>query len=169
MSVCRVRLILWLLLTGISVIGGIVTDFVLHSSPFPVWLRLIGLAGIVLFHFPLKRTGKLLSRYGESVEWGCTNRLIVTDLYRCLRHPHHFFIGLFMVCLGLAIGHMWSLILVGATQWLWILGFLFLVEERELLQKFGEPYAVYRRRVPMLISNPVCIIQILSSSMEGPG
>jgi protein-S-isoprenylcysteine O-methyltransferase Ste14 len=168
MSVCRVRLILWFILTGILVLGGIVTDLVLRSPPFPIWLRLLGLAGIVMFHFPLKRTGKLLNRYGEAVEWGCTNRLITTDLYRCLRHPHHLFIGLFMICVGLAIGRIWSLVLIAVPQWLWILGFLFFVEEKELLYKFGERYEAYRRRVPMLVCNPTCVIRVLNNPMEAP-
>jgi protein-S-isoprenylcysteine O-methyltransferase Ste14 len=167
MSVCRVRLILWLILAGISVIGGVLTDLVLRSVPFPLWLRIIGLTGIVLAHFPLKRTGRLLSRMADPEEWGCTNQLVTTDIYRCIRHPHHLFIGIFMTCLGLAIGHIWSFLLITATQWIWILGFLFLVEERELHQKFADDYAAYRRKVPMLIGQPTCLFQVLSTPLNG--
>ncbi len=164
MSVCRIRLILWLLLTGITIVGGVGIGLVLHTDSFPIWLRIIGIAGMLLAHFPLKRTGKLLGSMADPEQWGCTNRLVTTDLYRCLRHPHHFFIGIFMTSLGLAIGHVFAFLLIVVPQWLWIFGFLLLVEERELLGKFGEAYAAYRREVPMLIPNPVCMVAVLSSS-----
>jgi protein-S-isoprenylcysteine O-methyltransferase Ste14 len=166
MSKCRIRLVYWLLLAAISVVGGIVVDLALETEPFPIAVRLLGLVGILLAHFPLKRTGRLLKLWGESEEWGCTNRLIVTDLYRCVRHPHHVGVGVFMLSLGLLIGHPWSFLLVVVPQWLWILGFLFLVEEKELLEKFGEDYEAYRRRTPMLFLNLRCAFQVLSAPME---
>jgi protein-S-isoprenylcysteine O-methyltransferase Ste14 len=168
MSVCRVRLILWLVLTGITILGGIATDLVLRTSPFPIWLRFLGLAGMLLAHFPLKRTGRLLGRMSDPDQWGCTNQLVTNDLYGCVRHPHHFFIGIFMTSLGLAIGHIWSFLLITATQWMWILGFVFLVEEKELLQKFGEDYANYCRKVPMLVGNPICLLNVLSNPIDTP-
>ena len=116
--------------------------------------------------FPLKRTGRLLKLLGESEKWGCTNRLIVTDLYQCVRHPHHIGMGIFMLSLGLLIGHRWSFLLITIPQWLWILGFLFLVEERELLEKFGEEYEAYRQQVPMFFPNPLCASRILSAPIE---
>jgi protein-S-isoprenylcysteine O-methyltransferase Ste14 len=168
MSICRVRLILWLILTAITIIGGVSSDLVLHSAPFPALLRVAGLMGVLLAHFPLKRTGRLLGRLTDSDAWGCTNELVTTDLYHCLRHPHHFFIGIFMTSLGLAIGHIWSFLLITIPQWLWIFGFLILVEERELLQKFGGQYAKYRQEVPMLLANPACLMETLSSPIGTP-
>ena len=58
MSKCRIRLILWLVLAGTSVVGGIVADLVVGTGPFPIVVRLLGLLGMVLAHFPLKRTGR---------------------------------------------------------------------------------------------------------------
>jgi protein-S-isoprenylcysteine O-methyltransferase Ste14 len=52
--------------------------------------------------------------------------------------------------------------------WLWILCFLFLVEEKELLEKLGEEYSVYRQKVPMLLANPVCLYWVLSNPVESP-
>jgi len=166
MSVCKKRLYLWLVLAGVTVAGGVITDLTLQTSPLPLWLRLFGVAGMLFAHFPLKRTGRLLARMADPEQWGCTNRLMTSDLYRCLRHPHHLFIGVFMTSLGLAIGHPGSLLIIAVPQWLWILGFLILVEEKELMAKFGEEYAAYRRKVPMLLGNPACLIRVLSTPTQ---
>jgi protein-S-isoprenylcysteine O-methyltransferase Ste14 len=169
MSKCRIRLILWLLLAVTSVGGGIVTDLVLRTGAFPIAVRFLGLVGMLLAHFPLKRTGRLLRLLGEPEEWGCTSRLVTTDIYRCVRHPHHMGVGIFMTSLGLLIGHPWSFLLITISQWVWIIGFLFLVEEKELVEKFGEEYKAYRQQVSMCFPNPLCILRILSKPIEMPG
>ena len=166
MSKCRVRLILWLVLAGVSVCGGVVTDVVLRTDAFPLWVRLLGLGGMLLAHFPLKRTGRLLRHMGGAEEWGCTTQLVTTDIYQCVRHPHHVGVGVFMTCLGLLIGHEWSFLFITLTQWAWVMGFLYLVEERELVAKFGEEYKAYRRRVPMLLANPKCVVRVLREPLD---
>ena len=167
MSVCSIRVILWLILSVTSIAGGILADLMLGTEPFPVLVRFLGLVGIVLAHFPLKRTGKLLKLLGESKEWGCTNRLVTKDLYQCVRHPHHLGVGIFMTSLGLLIGHLWSFLIITVIQWLWILGFLFLVEERELMSKFGAEYKAYRQKVPMLLPRFSCFFQVLTRPIMG--
>ena len=170
MSVCRVRLLLWLILVFISIVGGVVTDLVMGTEPFPILVRALGLVGIILTYFPLKRTGRLLKLLGDSEKWGCTNRLVTTDLYRCVRHPHHLSVGIFMTSLGLLIGHLWSFLIITVIQWLWVLGFLFLVEEPELVKKFGTQYKAYRQQVPMLFPKLACAFQVLSKPLsEGQG
>jgi len=166
MSVCRIRLILWLFLAGTSIAAGIAADLILRTEPFPLLVRFLGLAGMVLAHFPLKRTGKLLKLLGEPEEWGCTSRLVTTDVYQCVRHPHHLGVGIFMTSLGLLIGHPWSFLIITIIQWSWILGFLFLVEERELVEKFGAEYKAYRQQVPMLFPKPSCILQVFAKPLE---
>jgi len=168
MSKCRVRLLLWLVLAVASIGCGVGMDFALRTGAFPIWLRLLGLVGIVLVHFPLKRTGRLLKRLGGPAEWGRTTKLVTTDIYRCLRHPHHVGVGVFMTCLGLLIGHWWSFLIITAAQWSWVIGFLYLVEERELAQKFGKKYEAYRRQVPMLFANPMCVLRVLSEPLDLP-
>ncbi|MBN2035946.1 MAG: hypothetical protein JW768_04320 [Chitinispirillaceae bacterium] len=166
MSLCLKRLILWFLFTGMSVFTGISADVILKTEPFPVLVRLAGFIGMILLHFPLKRTGRLLARRGETVGWGCTSRLITTDIYACVRHPHHVGIGLFMICLGLCIGHVWSLVIISLAQWAWVFLFLFLVEEKELEEKFGEEYKAYCRAVPMLIPKPACMVRVFSTPLS---
>ena len=166
MSKCRIRLILWLFLAGISIVGGIATDLILRTKPFPVLVRFLGFAGMVLATFPLKRSGKLLSLLGESKEWGCTTRLVTIDIYQCVRHPHHLGVGIFMTSLGLLIGHLWSFLIIFITQWIWVVGFLFLVEERELVKNFGEEYKAYRQKVPMLFPKPLCALRVLTKPVN---
>ncbi len=166
MSVCRIRLILWLFLAGTSIAAGIVADLILRTGPFLLLVRFFGLAGMLLAHFPLKRTGKLLKLLGEPEKWGCTSRLVTTDVYQCVRHPHHLAVGIFMTSLGLFIGHPWSFLIITIIQWLWILGFLFLVEERELVEKFGAEYIAYRQQVPMLFPKPLCVLRVLAKPVD---
>jgi len=161
-----IRLVIWLFITGASVIGGITADLILKTEAFPVFLRCLGLIGMLLAHFPLKRTGRLLRLVEGSKEWGCTVQLITTDIYQCVRHPHHIAIGLFVLSLGLLIGHPWSFLLITITQWTWIIGFLFLVEEKELLEKFGQEYKVYRRQVPMLFPKLLCVFKVLLKPID---
>ena len=166
MSVCLKRLIMWLVLTTISVVVGIVLDIALKTESFPLLVRLVGLIGMIVAHFPLKRTGRLLKRLGEQKEWGCTNRLITTDIYQCVRHPHHLGVGIFMTSLGLLIGHVWSFLIIAITQWVWVISFLFLVEEKELREKFGEEYKAYRQQVPMLFPKLNCVFRVFTKSVE---
>lgn len=166
MSICRKRLIMWLVLTTISVVVGIVIDIVLRTESFPVLVRFVGFVGMILAHFPLKRTGRLLILLGEQKEWGCTSRLITTDIYKCVRHPHHLGVGIFMTSLGLVIGHVWSFLIITITQWVWVVAFLFLVEEKELREKFGEEYKVYCRKVPMLFPKLICFFSVFTKSIE---
>jgi len=168
LSICRKRLIIWLLLTGMSVVVGIVIDVVLRTESFPVLVRLVGFIGVILAHFPLKRTGRLLKLLGEQKEWGCTSRLITTDIYKCVRHPHHLGVGIFMTSLGLLIGHVWSFLIITITQWVWVIAFLFLVEEKELTEKFGEEYKVYQQKVPMLFPKLICVFRVFTKSIEEP-
>lgn len=165
-SKCRPRSMLWFLLAVTSVGGGIATDLVLGSTVFPWWVRLLGVLGMGLAYLPLRRTGKLLRQRGQLEKAGCTTRLVTTDLYRCLRHPHHVGVGIFMTSLALFIGRPYSLAIISVSQWVWILGFLILVEEKELAERFGKEYEAYCRQVPMLFPNPVCAIRVLSIVIE---
>jgi protein-S-isoprenylcysteine O-methyltransferase Ste14 len=166
LSVCLKRLIMWFLLTGTSIAVGIVLDIVLKTESFPLFVRLVGLIGMIVAHFPLKRTGRLLKLLGEQQEWGCTSRLITTDIYKCVRHPHHLGVGILMTSLGLLIGHAWSFLIITVTQWTWVIAFLFLVEEKELREKFGEQYKVYHQQVPMFIPKLKCVFRVFTKPIE---
>ncbi len=162
MGTMQRRFLGWLsLLAGATALG-----WVLHRGlrwpPVPWPLRLLGLLGMVVAVLLLRRSGRLLRVLGQpGEEWGITQRLVTTDLYACLRHPHHLGIGLFVSSLFLALG-LWELFLVvSLAQWTGILVFLYRVEEPELLAKFGDDYRRYRQQVPMLLGSPVCVLRTL--------
>ena len=104
-SKCLKRLIFWIILTVISIVVGSLLDLsIIKTNNFPIYIRITGFTGIILTHFLLKRTGKLLRFLGECELWGWSTKLIVKNVYKCVRHPHHLGIGLLMTFLGLLIG-----------------------------------------------------------------
>lgn len=161
-SKCLKRLIIWITLTVISIAAGLILDMVIfNTTNFPLYIRIIGFIGILLCHFLLKRSGKLIREFGECELWGWSTRLITHNIYKCTRHPHHLGVGLFMTFFGLLIGYPFIFIIITFSQWLWVVLFVLLVEEKECMEKFGEQYLQYKKTVPMLIGNPVCIIKEL--------
>jgi protein-S-isoprenylcysteine O-methyltransferase Ste14 len=75
-------------------------------------------------------------------------RLVTDGLYAYVRHPQY--TGLFIALFGEGVVHWPTLFSVGLFP-LIILAFAGLArrEEAQMLDQFGEPYRVYRQRVPM--------------------
>ncbi len=168
-SKCLKRLILWILLSLASITIGLYLDLIRYNTSSFHWtVRAGGLILMILMHYPLKRTGKLLKIFGEAELWGWSTRLITWDIYRCIRHPHHVFIGIFMTGLGLLIGYPVTFLIVAVSQWLWVILFVLLIEEKECLEKFGDAYQEYSRRVPMFLGNPICILRVLRQPIVAP-
>jgi protein-S-isoprenylcysteine O-methyltransferase Ste14 len=168
-SKCRRRLIFWISLTCLSIGTGLLLDIgFFKTNSFALFVRLIGIAGIILAHFLLKRTGKLLGRFGDCELWGWSTKLITCNVYGCVRHPHHLGVGMFMTFLGLAIGYPITFTVIAVTQWSWVFLFVILIEEKECLEKFGNDYREYSRITPMFFGNPVCIVKELLKIAEEP-
>ena len=127
LEISRIRfpwLALALLVEGVSVLGLLAG--VLQTGA----LRFLGLAQI---------TG--------SADFGGPSKLEVKGLYRYVRHPLYLF-GLLIIWLIPLMT--WNILAfnLGATLYI-LIGIQF--EERKLLKEFGQAYADYQRRVPMLI------------------
>ena len=166
-SKCLKRLILWISLTIVSLIIGLSLDlnFIVTKS-FPVFVRITGVIGVILVHFLLKRTGKLLRIFGDCELWGWSTKLITQNIYSCVRHPHHLGVGLFMTFLALLIGLPITFFIITISQWLWVFLFVLFIEEKECLEKFGDQYVQYKKNVPMLIGNPICIVKELFKTIN---
>ena len=62
-SKCLKRLIIWITLTTLSIAVGLLLDLVIFiTNHFPLYIRIIGFTGILLSHFLLKRSKKLVGR-----------------------------------------------------------------------------------------------------------
>jgi len=165
-SKCWKRLVLWISFTSISIIIGIYSDLNLFlTKSYSVFIRVIGLIGILLIHFLMKRTGKMLRLFGDCELWGWSTKLITNNIYKCVRHPHHLGVGLFMTFLALLIGYPITFLIVVVSQWLWVFLFVIFIEEKECMEKFGEEYLEYKKNVPMLLGNPICIMRELFRKM----
>lgn len=161
-SKCLKRLIIWLSLTIISIVAGLLIELnFTGTQSFPVFIRLIGVIGVILVHFLLKRTGKILRIYGKCELWGWSTSLITHNIYRCVRHPHHLGVGMFMTFLALFIGYPITFFIITISQWLWVFLFVLFIEEKECLEKFGDEYRKYKKEVPLFFGNPVCIVKEL--------
>ena len=164
-SKCLKRLIIWILLTVISIIAGLLLDLkYAGTASFPVYIRITGAAGMFLAHFLLKRTGKMLRIYGQCELWGWSTKIIKHNIYRCVRHPHHLGVGLFMTFMGLLAGYPATFVIITVSQWLWIFLFVIFIEEKECLEKFKDEYIEYKKNVPMLFGNPLCVVKELFKS-----
>jgi protein-S-isoprenylcysteine O-methyltransferase Ste14 len=161
------RLVIWISLTSVSIFIGLYLDLsVIVTKSFPILVRITGLTGIILVHFLLKRTGKLLRLFGECELWGWSTKLITDNIYSCVRHPHHLGVGLFMTFLAFLIGYPYTFLIITISQWLWVYLFVIFIEEKECKEKFGDQYIKYSKEVPMLIGNPICIAKELHKSIN---
>ncbi len=108
------------------------------------WILLIlsayfGLAGFFL----LKRKGK------PSENFENTTILVKTGVYSLIRHPLYF--SLFLLGTGVMFKEISPLtVILGAINLLAV-WFTALMEEKEMIEKFGEPYKEYMKETKMFI------------------
>jgi protein-S-isoprenylcysteine O-methyltransferase Ste14 len=119
-------------------------DYRWHWSAVPAWLALLGNAGIVasfiIFFFVMKQN----SYAAATVRVEAEQPVISTGLYGVVRHPMYSGALLLMVCMPLALGSFWSLLLLLPA--LPILAWRLIDEERVLTRDLPG-YADYCRRV----------------------
>ena len=89
-------------------------------------------------------------------EIGANDQLVVSGLYRWVRHPLYTSGLVFLWASPIMTRNLLSLY-AGLSIYL-VVGALF--EERKLLATFGEAYARYRERTPMLIPRPPVSIKV---------
>ena len=115
-----------------------------HWSAVPAWLALLANAGIVasfvLFFFVMKQN----SYAAATVRVEAEQPVISTGLYGVVRHPMYSGALLLMICMPLALGSSWSLLLLILV--LPVLVWRLLDEER-VLRRDLPGYADYCRRV----------------------
>ncbi len=160
MEKVKKRFFLWVAVVVTAFFLGLFIDLS-YSLWIPMSIRLLGLVGMTLAVLILRRSGRMLREFGEPKEWGWTTKLVTHGIYSCVRHPHHFGIGLFITSLGLLVGGLSTFLLLTTLIWTAIVVFLLRVEEPEALEKFGEEYKEYKKKVRMLIPDPICLLREL--------
>ncbi len=146
------NLIAILTLLPVLLLPILIPDKEIYQIPFPwslITLSIQGAAGVMLL-IGLYQTGITSFvglRQAFLPEERRTARLVTGGLYRYVRHPLYL-AGLIIIWLTPVLT--WNLLamVLGLTAYIFI-GIHF--EERKLLLEFGEAYAEYRRRTPMLI------------------
>jgi protein-S-isoprenylcysteine O-methyltransferase Ste14 len=93
-------------------------------------------------------------------------RIIDSSIYSILRHP--VYAGILRVIIGLALlnGNSNSISFIPFAP-LGFAGWIFLVEEKELIERFGASYADYRKRVPAFWPRPRDLGKFLQFLLKG--
>lgn len=108
-------------------------------------------------------TGRYLAVYGKSSPgrgFGELDRLVTVGPYSCMRHPMHFFLAWLPLGVALLLAEPGAVALAVAEAVL-VLALAVVLDERESLERFGEAYLEYRRRVPAFNPRPRCLAKAL--------
>jgi protein-S-isoprenylcysteine O-methyltransferase Ste14 len=98
---------------------------------------------------------KTMDRYWTvEIEIRDDHPLIKRGPYRFMRHPHYLFILCELFCLPLIANAYYSLVLTAAI-YIPLMAFRIILEEREMINKFGARYLEYRKEVWGLFPVPV--------------
>ena len=161
MEKIKKRLFLWLIIILLSASIGLYVDIFALGIWIPIYLRILGFIGLYISMKLLKISGRMLRELGKPQEWGWTTKLVTNGVYECVRHPHHFGIGLSITSIGFLIGGIATFTLMTISIWISIIIFLIEIEEKELVGKFGEEYLKYKKNTPMLLPNLKCLFHEL--------
>ncbi len=139
----------WLLLFWL--IFSYLTPFFKHTFDKSFWHYLFGIVAMIvaltLDILLIKQLGlKRLLTITEVKQNHEKNELVVQGIYKYARHPRYISIPLWVLGIGLVTGYVIILWLsLYMFIGLWIATFL---EEAELVQRFGQRYRDYQKRVP---------------------
>lgn len=120
------------------------------ATPAPMWgLRALGVAMVVAAGVVLVSgfAGFVIEGSGTPAPLAPPRRLVFGGPYRYVRNPMYVAVVSAVIGQALWLGHL-SLLLYAATAGLTMAAFARWVEEPELLDRFGDEYARYRRAVP---------------------
>jgi len=138
-----------------------------HFITFPLGVLL--LIGVLRTS---RYTGRLLAhlgREGADVPRMDTNRLVISDIYACMRHPMHLGLLFFPLAIALILGSPTFIFIIAPLEMAGMVVLIKLVEEREALAKFGDAYREYMRTTPMFSFRPDCIRKMLGKPLPKKG
>ena len=101
MNIMVKRAVGWFSAILASFLTGIYLDYLLYNLSFSIYIRILGLVGVLISFRLLQLSGKYLKKFGNPKKWGLTTKLVTSGLYSCVRHPHHLGIGLMVTSLSI--------------------------------------------------------------------
>jgi protein-S-isoprenylcysteine O-methyltransferase Ste14 len=129
-------------------------DKAIYQVPAP-WSTLMRggqlLAVLMLFIAFLQTDSLSFVGLRQLFETTGSSQLVTRGLYRVVRHPLYTF-GLLFIWLSPTVSQNSLTVYIGATLYT-LIGAYF--EERKLLREFGDSYAEYKKKTPMLIPGVV--------------
>ena len=136
------------------IFGGALVEFLLAGRTL-MWGW--SAVGVVLYVFSLWLRNAAIRALGRFwslvVEIREKHQFVQDGPYRYVRHPAYAAIVLEVLCVPL-VANAWWMMLFAAVTYVPLLVWRLRVEERALVEKFGEPYRQYQREVGALV--PQC-------------
>jgi protein-S-isoprenylcysteine O-methyltransferase Ste14 len=140
-----------LLAAGVFLIRGplLAVDFGLHPAPGALGIGVLAVAGWWRSRLSKQIASATLMGLSEIAPERYDNRLITEGIYSQMRHPRYVqmslaFLGWALLCNYLAV------YIVFAVSIVWVI-LVVRVEEKELMDRFGEEYRRYCERVPRFL------------------
>jgi protein-S-isoprenylcysteine O-methyltransferase Ste14 len=144
-----------LAMAAVGALGYYLSDEVIGSDlgfvPILVAPALLSYGVAVLIYAKRRRhlTNRILTGVPELQADGRGGELLTEGIYSRMRHPRYVELSLATLALTLFVNHVGTYVL--CVVFFIGLQAVVLLEERELLQRFGEDYAAYQARVPRFI------------------
>jgi len=162
-----VRIVLWLvmLLGGATVAIEADKNSPLFQSPlFHIIAALLGLIIIRLAFRAAANGGKELTkgRVGNIPRLE-TNKLVMTGIYNCMRHPMLFGLTLLPMGWALLLGSPTFITIIAPVEMLFIIFMVLIFEENEVKQKFPTEYESYKQNVPLISFKRSCLKRLFTS------
>ena len=138
------------IINGVQVVITIIGIILSYQGYFVFWefellnipLKIIGI-GLVVFGIYLNYSAKRKSRLFDMVT---ENKLITTGVYGIVRNP--VYSAILLVCTGtIFIVNNVVLFIVPIICWIYITVFLILTEEKWLVERYGQEYEEYCKKV----------------------
>jgi len=159
-----VRIFLWLVMLFGGTWYALVEDWdnpLFRNFWFHLGTAIIGLFLMILAFRAARNGGRELTkgRVGDIPRLE-TNRLVITGIYSCMRHPMLFGLTLLPLAWALLLGSSTFIIYIAPAEMLFIMVMVILFEEMEVKRKFGKAYEAYSNDVPMVSFKLECFREL---------
>ena len=136
---------------GTAMTFGALVEYLFAGRPI-AWSAVVAgvLCAVVSFRLRWSAIAALGRFWSLHVEIREHHEFVQSGPFRYLRHPTYFSMILELLAFGLIFNAWWMMLLI-PLGFLPVLALRLRLEEPALVEKFGDAYRAYQRRVPMLI------------------